>query len=113
MLKMSSSNLLARKPGGAGAIGQQHRELSSGSGHTTFPTSVASDRLYHGLFSGRLGLALRSMLYSRQDSNLGCSETIMWDSGRNEVWHLSCQRFDGFLGCVGWGTMNKNRNSLK
>jgi hypothetical protein len=36
---------LARKYGGAGAIGQQHRRLSSDPDHPTLPTSVASDRL--------------------------------------------------------------------
>ena len=69
--------LLARRPGGAGPIGQQHRRLSSDPDHPTLPTSIASDRLYHGLLSGRLGLASRSTLCSRQDSNLGCSEAIM------------------------------------
>ena len=49
--------LLVLKPGGAGAIGQQHRRLSSDPDHPTLPTSVASDRLHHGLLSGRLALA--------------------------------------------------------
>jgi hypothetical protein len=49
--------LLARRPGGDGAIGQQHRRLSSDPDHPTLPTSVASDRLHHGLLSGRLALA--------------------------------------------------------
>src|SRR5688572_21927665 len=47
-------HLLVCKPGGAGAIGQQHRRLTSYPDHPTLPTSVASDRLHHGLLSGRL-----------------------------------------------------------
>ena len=38
--------LLARKPGGAGAIGQQHRRLSSDSDHSTLPTSVRCFRSF-------------------------------------------------------------------
>ena len=49
--------LLARKPGGAGAIEQQHRQLFSDPDHPTLPTSIASHRLHHGLLSGRFALA--------------------------------------------------------
>ena len=51
--------LLVCKPGGAGAgaIGRQHRRLSSDPNHSTLPTSVASGRSHHGFFSGRLTLA--------------------------------------------------------
>ena len=71
--------MLARKAGGAGAIEQQHRRLSSGPGDPTLQTSIASARLYNGLLSGRLDLASHSAVYSRQESNLGCSEAIMWE----------------------------------
>ena len=71
--------LLARKPGGAGVIGQQHRRLSSDPDHPTLPTSVASDRLHHGLLSGILTLASRFTLYRQQDLNLDCLEAIMWE----------------------------------
>ena len=49
--------LLVCKPGGAVAIGRQHRRLSSDPNHSTLPTSVASGRSHHGFFSGRLALA--------------------------------------------------------
>ena len=46
--------LLACKPEGAGAIVQQHRRISCDPDLPTLPTCVASDRLHHGLLSGRL-----------------------------------------------------------
>ena len=71
MFEMSSFCLYA------GAIGRQHRRLSSDPNHSTLPTSVASGRSHHGFFSGRLALAERSTLYSPPDLNLDCLEAIM------------------------------------
>src|SRR3984885_3432891 len=64
--------LLVCKPRGAGAIGRQHRRLSSDPNHSTLPTSVASDRSHHGFFSGRLALAYCSTLYSPPNLNFDC-----------------------------------------
>jgi len=78
-----------------------------------FPASVAWDPLHHGLLSSRLALASRSTLYNRQDSNLDCSEAIMW-----EEWSLVSLLFgismvlSIIISSAFWAG-NKNQMSIK
>jgi len=56
-------------------------EITSYPQPPTHPTNVAWDRLHQGLVCGRLAIAPRSTLYTCnwRDSNLDCSEAIMWE----------------------------------